>query len=130
MRRLAAVAIAVMAVLSPVDVARATSPDPLPPGIPVDTAARGAKYQATPTWALVGRYEYVDDSKGGFMTINGKAQSLTITSDHLIAGALKTRLEYRLDHVDYDFFTKSNGTKTGDQSTFTVGLVYGFTGKI
>jgi hypothetical protein len=89
-----------------------------------------AKYQATPAWALVGRYEYVDDSKGGFMTINGKAQSLTITSDHLIAGALKARLEYRLDHVDYDFFTKSDGTTTGDQSTFTVGLVYGFTGKI
>ena len=89
-----------------------------------------AKYQPTPAWALVGRYEYLDDTKGGFMTIGGKAQSLTITSDHLIAGALKARLEYRLDHVDSDYFTKSNGTKTGDQSTLTIGLVCGFARKI
>jgi hypothetical protein len=89
-----------------------------------------AKYQATPAWALAGRYEYLDDTKGGFMTIGGKAQSLTITSDHLIAGALKARLEYRLDHVDSDYFTKSNGTKTGDQSTLTIGLVCGFAGRI
>ncbi len=89
-----------------------------------------AKYQATPAWAVVGRYEYVDDSKGGFMTIGGKAQSLTLTSDHLVAGSLKARLEYRLDHADTDFFAKSNGSKTNNQSTLTVGLVYGFTGKI
>jgi len=89
-----------------------------------------AKYQVDPNWALVGRYEYVDDSKGGFMTIGGKAQSLTLTSDHLIAGGLKTRLEYRLDHADTEFFTKSDGSKTKSQSTLTVGLVYVFAGKI
>ena len=42
---------------------------------------------------VAGRYEYVDDSKGGFMTIGTKAQSFTVTSDHLIAGGLKARLE-------------------------------------
>jgi hypothetical protein len=89
-----------------------------------------ARYQATPSWALVGRYEYLDDTKGGFMTINGKAQTITVTSDHLIAGALKARLEYRLDHVDYDYFTKSDGTTTGNQSSLTAGLVYGWSGKI
>ena len=89
-----------------------------------------AKYQASPKWAAVGRYEYMDDSEGGFMTIGSKAQSLTLTSDHLIAGALKARLEYRLDLTDGDFFTKSDGTKTDSQSTVTVGLVYGFNGKI
>ena len=89
-----------------------------------------AKYQASPAWALVGRYEYVDDTDGGFMTIGTKAQSLTVTSDHLIAGALKARLEYRLDLTDGDFFTKSNGATTDSQSTVTVGLVYGFSGKI
>jgi hypothetical protein len=88
-----------------------------------------AKYQVVPSWALAGRYEYVDDSKGGFMTIGQKAQSLTVTSDHLLAGALKARLEYRLDLAD-DFFTKSDGTKTGSQSTVTAGLVYVFAGKI
>jgi hypothetical protein len=89
-----------------------------------------AKYQARPSWAVVGRYEYVDDSDGGFMTIGSKAQSLTLTSDHLIAGALKARLEYRLDLTDGEYFTKSDGTKTDSQSTVTVGLVYGFSGKI
>jgi hypothetical protein len=89
-----------------------------------------AKLQATPAWALVGRYEYLDDSDGGFMTIGSKAQSLTLTSDHLIAGALKARLEYRLDFTDGDFFEKSDGSLTDKQSTVTVGLVYAFTGKI
>ena len=89
-----------------------------------------AKYQAKESWALVGRYEYVDDTDGGFMTIGSKAQSLTLTSDHLIAGALKARLEYRLDLTDGDYFTKSDGTTTDSQSTVTVGLVYSFDGKI
>ena len=89
-----------------------------------------AKLQATPAWALVGRYEYLDDTDGGFMTIGSKAQSLTLTSDHLIAGALKARLEYRLDFTDGDFFEKSDGSLTDKQSTVTVGLVYAFTGKI
>jgi len=89
-----------------------------------------AKYQATPAWDIVGRYEYVDDSQGGFMTIGGKAQSFTFTSDHLIAGGLKARLEYRLDHADTEFFVKSDGTKTKSQSALIVGVVYAFAGKI
>jgi hypothetical protein len=89
-----------------------------------------AKYQVTPAWGLAGRYEYVDDSQGGFMTIGAKAQSLTVTSDHLIAGGLKARLEYRLDHADTEFFAKSDGTMTKSQSALIVGVVYGFTGKI
>jgi hypothetical protein len=88
------------------------------------------KYQATPAWAVVGRYEYVDDTDGGFMTIGDKAQSFTLTSDHLIAGALKARLEYRLDLTDGDFFEKDDGSLTDSQSTVTVGLVYSFAGKI
>jgi hypothetical protein len=89
-----------------------------------------AKYQATPAWAIVGRYEYVDDTDGGFMTVGTKAQSFTVTSDHLIAGALRARLEYRLDKTDGDFFEKSNGDATDTQQTLTVGLVYSFAGKI
>ena len=50
------------------------------------------------------------------MTIGTKAQSFTVTSDHLIAGALKARLEYRLDTTDGDFFTKYDGTPTDTQS--------------
>ena len=89
-----------------------------------------AKLQATPAWAVVGRYEYVDDTDGGFMTIGTKAQSFTLTSDHLIAGALKARVEYRLDKTDGDFFTKSDSSLTDTQQTLTVGVVYSFAGKI
>ena len=88
------------------------------------------KYQATPTWALVGRYEYVDDTDGGFMTIGTKAQSFTLTSDHTIAGSFKARLEYRLDKTDGDYFSKDDGSPTDTQQALTVGLVYTFAGKI
>jgi hypothetical protein len=88
------------------------------------------KLQAKPSWALVGRYEYVDDTDGGFMTIGTKVQSFTVTSDHTIAGALKARLEYRFDKSDGDFFTKSDGSVVDTQSSVQVGLVYSFAGKI
>jgi Putative beta-barrel porin-2, OmpL-like. bbp2 len=89
-----------------------------------------AKLQAQPNWALVGRYEYLDDTKGGFMTFGTKGQSLTLTSDHKIAGALVTRFEYRMDMTDTEFFSKSDGTKKKSQSTVTAGIVYVFGGKI
>jgi len=88
------------------------------------------KYQATPNWALVGRYEYLDDTKGGFMTIGTKAQTVTVTSDHTIAGGLKMRLEYRTDFADEAIFPKDDGSKKKSQTTLTVGLVYLLGGKI
>ena len=81
-------------------------------------------------WALVGRYEYLDDTKGGFMTFGTKAQTITVTSDHTIAGSLKARLEYRTDFADEPIFTKSDGETTKSQTTLTVGLVYNFGGSI
>jgi len=89
-----------------------------------------AKFQATNAWGLVGRYEWINDTDGGFMTIGQKAQSFTLTSDHDLFDGLKARLEYRLDKTEGDYFEKSNGTLTDSQSTLTVGVVYGFGGKI
>lgn len=89
-----------------------------------------AKLQAHPSWALVGRYEYIDDTKGGFMLLGTKAQTLTLTSDHLIAGGLKARLEYRTDFADDAVFPDEAFGFKDSQTTFTVGLVYGFGGKI
>jgi hypothetical protein len=88
-----------------------------------------AKLQATDKWALAGRFEYLDDTEGGFMTIGQKAQTYTLTSDHKVAGDLKVRLEYRLDRAD-DFFVKDDGRTTSSQSAFVVGVVYVFAGKI
>ncbi len=89
-----------------------------------------AKLQAKPSWALVARYEYLDDTKGGFMTIGAKGQSLTLTSDHLVAGGLRARFEYRTDFADQAIFPHENGSKKKAQTTLTVGLVYSFAGKI
>ena len=89
-----------------------------------------AKLQPKPEWALVGRFEYLDDTDGGFMTFGQKAQTFTLTSDHLIAGSLKARIEYRLDKTDDDFFVDRDGDLKNNQSTITVGLVYVFGSKI
>ena len=89
-----------------------------------------AKYQAAASWALVGRYEYLDDTDGGFMTFGTKAQSVTVTSDTLVAGGLKARIEYRTDFADEAIFSKDDGSSKKSQTTLTVGLVYGFGGKI
>jgi hypothetical protein len=85
-----------------------------------------AKYQATQSWAVAARYEYLDDTKGGFMTFGTKAQTITVTSDHTIAGALKARLEYRTDFADEDIFEKDDGSFKGSQTTLTVGIVCSF----
>ena len=89
-----------------------------------------AKLQANDKWALVGRYEYLDDTEGGFMTIGQKAQTFTVTSDHVVADALRVRFEYRVDLTDDPYFPKDDGSLTDSQSTLTVGVVYGFGGKI
>ncbi len=72
-----------------------------------------AKLQARPSWAVVGRYEYTDDTDGGFMTFGTKVQSLTLTSDHLVIGNLKLRLEYRTDFADEAIFPKDDGSSQG-----------------
>jgi len=89
-----------------------------------------AKYQVIPAWALIARYEYLDDTRGGFMTLDAKGQTLTITSDHLVAGGLRARLEYRTDFADAPTFPSDSGSLKKNQTTLTVGLVYAFTGKI
>jgi hypothetical protein len=64
------------------------------------------------------------------MTLATRAQSVTVTSDHLIAGSLKARLEYRTDFADQALFPKDDGSFKKSQTTLTVGLVYSFGGKI
>jgi hypothetical protein len=89
-----------------------------------------AKLQVRPSWALVGRYEYLDDTDGGFMTIGQKAQTVTLTSDLLVAGGLKLRLEYRGDFTEDPFFIDEDGQQKDSQHAVLVGLAYAFGGKI
>jgi hypothetical protein len=64
------------------------------------------------------------------MTIGQKAQTLTLTSDHLVAGALRLRLEYRGDFTQDPFFTDDTGKKKDSQHAVLAGVVYTFGGKI
>jgi hypothetical protein len=64
------------------------------------------------------------------MTLAAKGQSLTLTSDHLVAGALRARFEYRTDFASEPIFPHENGSQQKTQTTLTVGLVYSFAGKI
>jgi hypothetical protein len=89
-----------------------------------------AKVQVRPHWTLAGRFEYLDDDDGGFMIIGQTAKTLTLTSDHLVAGALKVRLEYRADFTDRPFFTNDKGVLQESQSALLIGLVYAFGGHI
>ena len=89
-----------------------------------------AKYQAKDNWALVGRLEYVDDTDGGFMTIGTTAQSVTITSDHVMAENLRLRLEYRTDFAAEPVFPTDDGTSKDSQTTLAFGLVVTFGGEI
>jgi hypothetical protein len=89
-----------------------------------------ARLQVVPSWYLAGRYEYLDDSDGGFMTIGRKAQTLTLTSDHVVKGGLRLRLEYRGDFTDDAYFTDDDGDGQDSQHALLVGLVVAFGGKI
>jgi hypothetical protein len=85
------------------------------------------RWQATPNWALAPRVEWLDDTKGGFMSgVNQKLTEVTLTSENKIDGGLLARVEFRRDMADTPFFVKGNGAKVKAQNTFTVGLVYAF----
>jgi hypothetical protein len=58
-----------------------------------------------------------------------KLKELTLTSEHKVAGALLTRLEYRRDFSAAAVFVK-DGDSRKSQTTFTLGLVYAFSRKL
>jgi hypothetical protein len=84
-----------------------------------------ARVQVTEAWALAPRVEWFED-RDGFAT--GTAQTLrevTLTSELALPGGLLTRLEYRRDTSDVDFF-REDGRFTDTQDTVTLGVVYAF----
>ena len=85
-----------------------------------------AKAQASPIFAVIPRFEYYDDSDGGFTT--GAAQKLkefTVTAEIKHRQGLIMRLEYRRDWSDLDFFEKG-GSPRDSQNTFSIGWIYAF----
>ena len=64
------------------------------------------------------------------MTLGTTAQSLTVTSDHVMAENLRLRFEYRTDFADEPVFPKDDGTSKDSQTTLAFGLVVTFGGEI
>jgi hypothetical protein len=83
------------------------------------------RLQATPSWAISPRVEWLDDTDGFMTGTSQKVKEVTLTSEHKIDGGLLARLEYRRDFSDTEFFTK-DGRLVKDQNTFAIGLVYAF----
>ena len=85
--------------------------------------AVAARSQITAKAALAGRFEYFNDNVG-FST--GTAQTLkefTATYEYKWLSGLLTRLEYRRDWSDEDFFHKGDTRMVDAQSTLTGGLI-------
>lgn len=91
-----------------------------------------AKYQVSPTTAFAARYEYLNDHDGFATPIYfneiARGQHLnefTGTLERRVAGHLLTRLEYRHDGSNQNFFTRGNtaGALKG-QTTVDAGVVF------
>jgi hypothetical protein len=85
--------------------------------------------QANKWFALTPRLEWFDDHDGFSTGVRQSVKDFTITSEHKIGGGLITRLEYRKDFSDKDFFIKPVGRLVQAQSTLTFGLIYAFSSK-
>ncbi len=88
-----------------------------------------ARFQVNDWLAFAPRFEWYDDHDG-FTTGESQAlKDITITSEHKISKGLLTRMEYRRDFSDKEFFIKPVDRFVKAQSTFSFGLVYAFSSK-
>ena len=84
-------------------------------------AARG---QVTPKAALAGRYEYFKDYQGFMTGTTQNLQEVTATYEYKWAAGLLSRVEYRDDWSNVNFFTKNTADlSVKSQSTVTVAFV-------
>lgn len=79
--------------------------------------------QATGTQALTGRYEYFKDPNGYSTGTAQTLQEFTATYEYKWMAGLLTRIEYRRDWSDQNFFHKGDTGMVDAQSTATVGFI-------
>ena len=90
--------------------------------------ALGAKYQVSEALAVAPRYEIFWDNDGFATGLPQTLQEMTMTAEYKAFGGLITRVEFRTDFSDEDFFLK-DGEPVSTQPTFSVALIYGFSSK-
>ena len=83
------------------------------------------RYQHNENLAFIPRFEVLWDSKAFTTGTLQNVKELTLTGEYKFAGLI-SRLEYRTDFSDEAFFPDGDDFKE-NQSTVTLGLIYGFT---
>src|SRR5262249_29902117 len=87
------------------------------------------RVQANKWLAFSPRFEWYDDHDGFTTGTRQTVKDFTITSEHKISNGLITRLEYRKDFSDTNYFIKPVDRLVKAQSTLSFGLVYAFSSK-
>ncbi len=87
------------------------------------------RFRPSGWFALVPRYEFLND-RDGFMTgVSQKVQEATVTAELRHQDGMLMRIEYRTDRTQQAFFLKSSSESVKLQGVLTVGVVYWFTSK-
>jgi Putative beta-barrel porin-2, OmpL-like. bbp2 len=85
--------------------------------------AVAARQQVTGTQALAGRFEFFHDINGFSTGVAQELKEFTGTYEYKWAEGLMTRVEYRRDWSDQNFFHKGDANLVDAQSTVTIGFV-------
>ena len=83
------------------------------------------KYQHNENLAFIPRFEVLWDSKAFTTGALQNVKEFTLTGEYKFSGLI-SRLEFRQDFSDEEFFPEGDGFKK-TQSTLTLGLIYAFT---
>jgi hypothetical protein len=83
-----------------------------------------AKYAFSPKVAVAGRYEYFNDHAGLGTGTRQHMNEFTGTIERKIAGHLLSRLEYRHDDSNQNFFQRGTSSFVKGQTTVDAGLVF------
>ena len=95
-------------------------------GVHWQGVAAYGRWQANSWLAFSPRFEWYDDHDGFTTGVPQTLHEFTFTSEHKISGSLLTRLEYRRDWSDVDYFYRAVDRNVSSQNTLTFGVVYAF----
>jgi len=87
------------------------------------------RYAFTNKLAFAPRFEVFDDHDGFTTGVRQTLKEFTLTQEFKLSNNLLTRVEFRRDFSDRDFFSKSVGRTVRDQNTLLVGFSYFFSSR-
>jgi hypothetical protein len=87
------------------------------------------RYALSSRFAFSPRFEVLRDKSGLRTGLAQTVKDFTLTQEIKLIDNFITRLEFRRDFSDKNFFTNSAGAARSNQNTFTIGISYFFTTK-